>query len=86
MTQPGPGTKITIKFFEQTLVTVEVTPDQARKALGLGGTPDDDIGDRIQAFAGHSPQILRKLAPHAIQAEAVSWTLQHIDDPFGVDW
>ena len=74
---------ITVEYVVQVHVTAEVTPDQARQALGLGGTDDELVGSRIQALTTHSPSLLMKLGPHETKSFAYSWTLQKIDDPWG---
>lgn len=74
---------IAVQYVVSVHVTAKLTPEQARQALGLGGTDDEQIGSRIQALATHSPSLLMKLGPHETESFACSWTLQKIDDPWG---
>jgi hypothetical protein len=86
MTGPEQDTQqdiITVQYVVSVHVTAKLTPEQARQALGLGGTDDEQVGSRIQALATHSPSLLMKLGPHETKSLAYSWALQKIDDPWG---
>ena len=61
MTDPTdgpPAETIVLQFTHTTTRTAEFTPAQIRRVFGLGGTPADDLVDRLVLLLKHRPSLL----------------------------
>jgi hypothetical protein len=76
---------ITIEYTEKTWVRARLTPEQAREAFGLGGTPDGEVGARLTAITRYSPTMLARLGPHSVEERQLSWELAQLRDPYEPD-